>query len=118
MERPWQKLAVDLVGPLPEEDRGNRWILVLTDHFTRWQNALAIPDATAPVIATTLDESYVVARTDTHRPGRSLRVNPDGQLCEFEGVNRPHTAITIFKPIVLWNVVREILCMPYSSDIS
>ena len=39
--RPWQKVAVDLVGPMPETNRGNRWILVLTDHFTRWQDALA-----------------------------------------------------------------------------
>ena len=53
--RPWQKLAVDLVGSMPETSRGNKWILVLVDHFTRWQEALAIPDATAPVVATTLD---------------------------------------------------------------
>ena len=32
--RPWQKLAVDLVGPMPETSRGNKWILVLVDHFT------------------------------------------------------------------------------------
>jgi transposase InsO family protein len=30
--------------------------LVITDHFTRWQDALAIPDATAPVVAAALDE--------------------------------------------------------------
>ena len=54
--RPWQKVAVDLVGPMPETTRGNRWILVLTDHFTRWQDAIALPDATAPVVATALDE--------------------------------------------------------------
>ena len=53
--RPWQKLAVDLVGSMPETSRGNKWILVLVDHFTRWQEALAIPDATAPVVATTMD---------------------------------------------------------------
>ena len=49
-------MAVDLVGPMPETSRGNRWILVLVDHFTRWQDAPAIPDATAPVVAATLDE--------------------------------------------------------------
>ena len=54
--RPWQKVAVDLVGPMPETARENRWILVLVKHFTRWQDALAIPDATAPVVAAALDE--------------------------------------------------------------
>ena len=54
--QPWQVVAVDLVGPIPETPRGNRWILVLTDHFTRWQDALAIADATAPTVASVLDE--------------------------------------------------------------
>ena len=54
--RPWQKVAVDLVGPMPTTPKGNKWILVLTDHFTRWQDALALPDATAPVVAAALDD--------------------------------------------------------------
>ena len=54
--RPWQKVAIDLVGPLPRTRRRNQWILVLTDHFTRWQDPLSILDATAPTVATTLDE--------------------------------------------------------------
>ena len=54
--RPWQKVAVDLVGPMPETSRGRKWILVLMDHFTRWQDALPLVDATAPVVAATLDE--------------------------------------------------------------
>ena len=49
--RPWQKVAIDLVGPMPETTKGNSWILVLVDHFTKWQDALAIPDATAAVVA-------------------------------------------------------------------
>ena len=54
--RPWQRVAIDLVGPFPATTRGNRWILVRTDHFTRWQDALALPDATAPTVASCLDE--------------------------------------------------------------
>lgn len=54
--RPWQKVAVDLIGPLPETESRNRWILVFTDHFTSWQDSLAIPDVTAPEVAATPDE--------------------------------------------------------------
>ena len=54
--QPWQILAIDLVGPMPETNKGNRWILVLVEHFTRWQDALAIPDATAAVVASVLNE--------------------------------------------------------------
>ena len=53
---PWQKVAMDLVGLMPETWAGNRWMLVVMDHFTRWQDAIPIPDATAPVAAATLDQ--------------------------------------------------------------
>ena len=33
--RPWQKVTIDLVGLMPRTQRGNQWILVLSDHFTR-----------------------------------------------------------------------------------
>ena len=55
--QPWQKVAVGLVGPFPVTPRVNRWVLVLTDHFTRWQDALALPDA---VVANALDERVLL----------------------------------------------------------
>ena len=54
--RPWQVIAIDLVGPMPKTARANSWILVLYDHFTQWQDAIAIRDAIAPTVARTLDE--------------------------------------------------------------
>lgn len=33
--RPWQVVAVDLVGPMLLTPRGNSWILMLTGHFNR-----------------------------------------------------------------------------------
>jgi len=55
--RPWQVVAVDLVSPMPPTPRGNSWILVLTDHSTRWADALAISDASAPTVARVLDQN-------------------------------------------------------------
>ena len=54
--RPWQIIAVDLCGPLPETTRGNTEILVLADHFTRWYDAIPIPDGQASTVARVLDE--------------------------------------------------------------
>lgn len=54
--RPWQKLAINLVGLLTEAGKGNRPILVFTDDFTRWQDALTIPDTIALVVIATLDK--------------------------------------------------------------
>ena len=48
-------MDIDLVEPLPHARGGNQRILVLTDHFIRWQDAIAIPDVTAPTVATIID---------------------------------------------------------------
>jgi len=55
--RPWQVVAVNLVRPMPITPRGNSWILVLTDHFTRWAGALAIPNASVPTVARVLEQN-------------------------------------------------------------
>ena len=85
--RPWQKVAIDLVGPLPRTRRGNQWILVLSDHFTRWQDAIAIPDATAPTVATTLDERvfcYFGLPEQIHSDlGRQFKYQLMAGLCAF-----------------------------------
>ena len=49
-------MAVDLVGPRPETWARNRWILILMERFTRWQDAISIPDTTATGVAATLDQ--------------------------------------------------------------
>jgi len=41
---------------MPTTVRGNNWILVLTDHFTQWADALATPDASAAMVAKALDQ--------------------------------------------------------------
>ena len=33
---PWETLAMDLIGPLPESKCGNIYVLVVTDHYSRF----------------------------------------------------------------------------------
>ncbi|KAM7282951.1 integrase [Ixodes scapularis] len=33
---PWECVACDVVGPFPRSPRGNQYLLVVTDHFTKW----------------------------------------------------------------------------------
>ena len=53
--RPWQTLSLDLVGPFVETPRGNTMILVIADHFTKWRDAVAIPDGTTASIVDVLE---------------------------------------------------------------
>ena len=48
----WQKVGMDLVGPLPLTPRGNRYIVTLTDYFTKWTEAAPLPDKCAIGVAT------------------------------------------------------------------
>ena len=42
-------IASDYLGPFQVTDRDNRYILLLTDHFTKYVEILAVPDMTAGV---------------------------------------------------------------------
>lgn len=44
---PMDRLCIDIIGPLPMTPSKNRYILIVTDHFTNWAEAFGIPDQTA-----------------------------------------------------------------------
>ena len=48
---PFEVLAADVLGPLPCTSRDNRYILVVTDLFTKWVEVFPIPDQTAETCA-------------------------------------------------------------------
>ena len=47
------------MGPLPETDDGNLYILVLGDYFSKWTEAYALKNHTAPTIADIIMEQFV-----------------------------------------------------------
>ena len=51
---PWERIAADVVGPFPRTNRGNRYILVVQDYFTKWVEVFPMHDQTAETIATLL----------------------------------------------------------------
>ncbi len=51
VSEPFTFWALDYMGPLPETGRGNRHILVLMDHFTKWCEAFPTPDQKASTVA-------------------------------------------------------------------
>uniref|UniRef100_A0A3Q4MNH0 Integrase catalytic domain-containing protein n=1 Tax=Neolamprologus brichardi TaxID=32507 RepID=A0A3Q4MNH0_NEOBR len=50
-QRPWEYAGVDYVGPLPHTQRGNAYILVFVDYFSKWIEVSAVREATAQVAA-------------------------------------------------------------------
>ncbi len=44
-------MSVDLSGPLHRTKRGNEYIAVLRDHFTKWIEGAAVPNKEAMIVA-------------------------------------------------------------------
>ncbi|XP_029112112.1 uncharacterized protein LOC114911879 [Scleropages formosus] len=48
---PWEFAGVDFMGPLPRSGRGNEYILVFIDYFTKWVEICPVREATAATAA-------------------------------------------------------------------
>ena len=51
IKQPFQRIAMDVVGPLPCTQRGNRFILTICDYATCYPEAIALPSVEAPRVA-------------------------------------------------------------------
>lgn len=49
-EKPFHRLAIDIVGPLPVTEQGNRFIITAQDDLTKYSFAFAIPNHEAQTI--------------------------------------------------------------------
>ena len=57
---PMERIATDILGELPETDEGNRYILVISDYFTKWTEAFAMPNMEAKTVARIIVEEVIV----------------------------------------------------------
>ena len=48
---PLEYVAMDILGPLPKSAKGNQYILVITDRYTKLARAIPLATTTAPVVA-------------------------------------------------------------------
>ena len=58
-EGPFQLVGIDYCGPLKQTPRGNQYVLCITDYFTRWVVAVAVPDCSAQTTAEALFNEYI-----------------------------------------------------------
>ena len=55
---PFHHIGIDFMGPLPMSN-GNKHILVIGDHFTKWYEAIPLPDQTAVTTANALVDHWI-----------------------------------------------------------
>ena len=56
---PLERIALDLLGPLPLTHDKNKYILVVTDYFTRFAEAYALPNIEATTVADKLLVEFI-----------------------------------------------------------
>jgi len=50
----WERISIDITGPHPRSKHGNVFLLTVMDNFTKWADALPIPNHTAVTVARVL----------------------------------------------------------------
>ncbi|CAI5690254.1 unnamed protein product [Oreochromis niloticus] len=92
---PMERVAVDVMGPFPRTDRGNRYVLVAMDYFTKWPEAYAIPDQEAETVADVLVEGmfsrFGTAETLHSDQGRNFESKVFAAMCERLGIKKTRT---------------------------
>ncbi|KAL7868841.1 hypothetical protein SRHO_G00102250 [Serrasalmus rhombeus] len=92
---PMERVAVDVLGPFPVTDAGNRFIIVAMNYFTKWPEAYAVPDQSAVTIAEALvDNSFCrfgVPEVLHSDQGRNFESEVMGEVCRLMGVHKTRT---------------------------
>uniref|UniRef100_A0A3B4WPR7 Integrase catalytic domain-containing protein n=1 Tax=Seriola lalandi dorsalis TaxID=1841481 RepID=A0A3B4WPR7_SERLL len=90
--RPFERVARDILGPLPETPSKNRYILVVGDYFSKWTEAFPLPNQEASSIAKVLKEEWVcrfgVPRSIHSDQGRNFESTLFRELCRLLKIHK------------------------------
>ncbi len=97
---PFDRIAIDALGELPETSAGNKYILVVADYFTKWTQAFAVKDIMAQTCADVLVNEFFTlwgAPSYLHSDqGRNFESNLFAEVCNILGVKKTRT--TSYRP--------------------
>ena len=92
---PMERVAIDLMGPLPVTDSGNQWILVVGEYHTKWMEAYAIKDAKATTVAKKLVDEFICrfgVPMELHSDqGSNFESQVFSEVCNLLKINKTRT---------------------------
>ena len=90
-----QRIAMDILGPLPITPSGNRFILVIGDYFSKWIEAYPIPNQEATTCADRLTQEWICRHgcpTMLHSDqGRNFESKVMAEVCKLLGIEKTRT---------------------------
>ncbi|CAG2250324.1 unnamed protein product [Mytilus edulis] len=97
---PWERMAIDILGPLPISVNNNRYLMVVQDYFSKWTEAIPIPDTEAVTVAKKFVERIVtifgVPLSIHSDQGSNFESNVFKEMCIILGIHKTRT--TPFRP--------------------
>ncbi len=98
VEGPWEKLGMERMGPFPRSKRGNKFLLVVVDYFTKWVEMFPLKDSkTTRIIPILKDEIFTrfgVPQELVTDHGPQFTGHEMANLCKAWGVTGSVTAST------------------------
>ena len=97
---PFQNISIDLVGPFVQTERGNRWLLTCICLYTRFPEAICLPDIKAETVARASTDyvfcRYGIPKTLLSDNGSQFISLVFKNVCESLGIR--HIFTTIYHP--------------------
>jgi len=97
---PWERVAIDITGPHPVSSKGNKFIITVIDHFTKFGFAFPVRNHEAPTVAKYLVKrvflTYGVPLQLLSDRGAVFEGNIFREMCEMMGIDKIRT--TSYKP--------------------
>jgi transposase InsO family protein len=95
VEIPMERIASDILGPLPVTKHENKYILVVADYFTRWTEAYAIPNIESTTVAEKLVTEIIcrfgVSRICHSDQGTRYQSELFKETCKLLGIHQTRT---------------------------
>lgn len=97
---PLERIHIDILGPLPTTQQGNKYILVIVDQFTKWMECHPLPCQNAESIACVLVNEFIArfgCPLEIHSDqGRNVDGNLTRHLCKILQITKTRT--TPYRP--------------------
>ena len=82
---------MDVCGPLPVTNRGNKYILGAADYFSKWPKCQAIPDQEAKTIARCLEDRHGVPQALLTDQGKNFECKVISETCKLLKIEKLRT---------------------------
>lgn len=95
VEGPFDRVAVDVLGPFPTSKRGNKYVVIFSDYFTKWHEAFAVKNADVPTTARLFVEEILcchsVPRKLLSDRGKSFLAKMVKDICKMVNTSKVNT---------------------------